>query len=72
MNVIKYAVVALAVISTSANAITQREQQQAAQRAYEASARDHNEAAAGYQRFHDAAVETRNAAREALNFLQGR
>lgn len=70
MQAVKYLVVALAIAATSAHAISQREQQQAAQRAHEESARSHEEAREGFQRFHDTAVEIRDAAREALRFLR--
>lgn len=49
-----------------ASALTQREQQQAAQRAYEASARDHNEAAAGFTRAREIAEAVRDTSAEFL------
>lgn len=52
--------------ASSASALTQREQQQAAQRAYEASARDYNEAARGFSRAKEIAETIRDTSAEIL------
>lgn len=70
MQVVKYVVLALAVAATSAHALTQREQQEAAQRAYQESSKSYEEAAKGFQGFKDAAEQVRDGAREALRFLR--
>jgi len=52
--------------TTAQAEVSQRDQQAAAQRAYEASRQDYNDAARGFQRFQDAAEAIRDAAREIL------
>lgn len=52
--------------ATSASATSQRDQQQAAQRAYEASARDHAEVARGFEQAKSIAEAVRDTAVEVL------
>lgn len=52
---------------TPARALTQEEQLEAAQRAYEESAKDYEEAAEGLQDYHDAAVAIRDFAVDVLS-----
>jgi len=59
------AALALAV-SAEAAGVSQRDQQKAAQRAYEASAESYNDAARGFQQFKDAATGVRDAAKGIL------
>jgi len=54
-------------VGTPANAMSQEEQLAAAQWAYEESAKDYEEAAEGFQEFHDAAVAARDLALELLS-----
>jgi hypothetical protein len=58
-------------LAPGANAeISQRDQERAAQRAYEASARDHSEAAEGFESFRRGAERIRDGARAAERILE--
>ena len=61
-----------AIFSTPASALTQREQQEAAKRAYEASARDYQEAARGWQAAKDTAQAVRDTSVEVLRRITPR